>query len=115
MWLEEVRETLLARRRALLSKVAQVESDLRWLDENLEPEIEEEGQEANLARLLERLGEQEREEIEQIDRALTRIEAGDYGFCEACGERIPPARLRALPTAVLCVCCTEEREGRTRG
>jgi len=108
---EKVREKLLARRRALLSKVAQVESELRSLDENLEPEPEEEGQEANLARLLERLEERERREIEEIDRALTRIATGDYGLCESCGEWIQPARLEAMPTAVLCVRCAEEQEG----
>jgi RNA polymerase-binding transcription factor DksA len=43
--------------------------------------------------------------VEDIDRALARIEAGSYGVCERCGEAIPRERLRALPHASLCVKC----------
>ncbi|MBW3581074.1 MAG: TraR/DksA C4-type zinc finger protein [Actinobacteria bacterium] len=43
--------------------------------------------------------------VEEIDRALARIEQGTYGRCEKCGELIPRERLRALPHASLCVRC----------
>ena len=43
--------------------------------------------------------------VEDIDLALTRIDAGTYGVCEKCGEPIPRERLRALPSAALCVKC----------
>ena len=43
--------------------------------------------------------------IEEIDRALAKIEAGNYGNCEQCGRLIPEDRLRALPYAALCVAC----------
>jgi RNA polymerase-binding transcription factor DksA len=49
-------------------------------------------------------------------RALQRAEAklgdGTYGRCEACGEPIPPARLRALPEATHCVPCAEREAAR---
>ncbi len=41
----------------------------------------------------------------EIDRALSKIDAGTYGFCEQCGQPIPEARLQALPQAALCVAC----------
>jgi len=41
----------------------------------------------------------------EIDRALAKIEAGTYGYCEQCGDLIPEARLQALPYAALCVTC----------
>ena len=44
-------------------------------------------------------------EVEEIDHALVRIEAGTYGVCERCGQAIPRARLKALPQARLCVDC----------
>ena len=43
--------------------------------------------------------------VEEIDRALERIEAGTYGVCAKCGENIPKERLKALPWASLCVRC----------
>jgi DnaK suppressor protein len=43
--------------------------------------------------------------IEEIDRALLKIDAGTYGSCEQCGNDIPEARLEALPHAALCVAC----------
>lgn len=47
----------LVQRQALFEQVAQTEEELRWLGTNVEPEAAEEGQEANLARLLVRLDE----------------------------------------------------------
>ena len=43
--------------------------------------------------------------VEDIDRALAKIDAGTYGVCERCGQPIPKERLRALPYAALCVAC----------
>ncbi len=51
------------------------------------------------------LSAQARAAATEIDRALAKIESGTYGFCEQCGERIPDARLQALPQAALCVAC----------
>jgi DnaK suppressor protein len=43
--------------------------------------------------------------VVEIDAALSRVDAGTYGTCDACGKPIPPARLEALPEATLCVGC----------
>ena len=39
--------------------------------------------------------------VEEIDRALAKIENGTYGRCEQCGQPIPRPRLKALPYAAL--------------
>ncbi|HVO26866.1 MAG TPA: TraR/DksA family transcriptional regulator [Candidatus Margulisiibacteriota bacterium] len=108
--IDSMRQKLLERRAALFRTVAHVEDDLRWLDTNFEPEVEEEGQEENIARLLARLDDRGRAEIESIDAALGRIAAGDYGRCDACGSPIPAARLEAMPTATMCLSCAQRRE-----
>lgn len=107
---EEFGRTLLERRRHLLSQVAELEDDLRWLQTNVEPERVEEGQEQALAGVLERLDEHDRAEIDAIERALERIRDGRYGVCEACGVEIPLARLEAVPATALCQPCAEFRE-----
>ncbi|GAA3643648.1 hypothetical protein GCM10022200_29480 [Microbacterium awajiense] len=43
----------------------------------------------------------------EIDEAVARWDAGEYGRCEGCGRGIPSERLRARPTARRCVPCAE--------
>ncbi|MFB6615060.1 TraR/DksA family transcriptional regulator [Streptomyces sp. NPDC085524] len=45
------------------------------------------------------------EHLEELDRALERLEQGRYGQCEGCGETIPPERLEIRPAATTCVHC----------
>ena len=45
-----------------------------------------------------------------LDRALERIEKGDYGNCVGCGEEINPERLEAVPHARLCIACKSKEE-----
>lgn len=52
------------------------------------------------------LGQLEDIEIEilnEIDKALERIENGTYGLCEVCGAEIEENRLQAIPWTVLCI------------
>jgi RNA polymerase-binding transcription factor DksA len=48
---------------------------------------------------------QARAHLDEIDAALARVERGDYGVCESCGEPIAPARLEARPVARTCIRC----------
>ena len=50
--------------------------------------------------------------LTQIQRAVERIDAGTYGFCESCGKPIPKARLKAFPAATLDVNCKQREERR---
>jgi DnaK suppressor protein len=54
-----------------------------------------------------------RDLIDQVDRALSRIDEGTYGSCERCGRPIEAARLRALPRTLWCTDC-KRREERAR-
>jgi len=50
------------------------------------------------------------ETLNKINDALNRLDQGDYGYCFECGEEIAEKRLRALPFAVRCKDCEEQRE-----
>ena len=50
----------------------------------------------------------------RVDQALSRVESGDYGYCEDSGEPIGLKRLEAQPMARLSVAAQERRE-RARG
>jgi RNA polymerase-binding protein DksA len=53
-----------------------------------------------------------RQAVDEIDRALRRMDAGTYGSCERCGKKISVARLEALPFAALCIECKSREERR---
>jgi RNA polymerase-binding protein DksA len=50
--------------------------------------------------------------ISQVQRAIERLDAGTYGYCESCGKLIPKARLQAFPAATLDVACKQREERR---
>lgn len=49
------------------------------------------------------LSEHEEQELEEVDYALQKMQAGTYGICESCGRDIPYERLEAMPTARYCM------------
>jgi DnaK suppressor protein len=57
-----------------------------------------------------RLRDRDRKLIPKIQEALSRIEAGTFGLCEACGQPIAAARLWARPVTTLCIDCKREAE-----
>lgn len=57
-----------------------------------------------------RISMRQYKQIKEIEDALERIEHGEYGICEDCGEPIPEQRLRLFPAARLCVRCQEEAD-----
>jgi len=40
-----------------------------------------------------------RAQLDEVEHALAKFDAGTYGICEECGRPIPLARLRILPEA----------------
>ncbi|GGK16627.1 DnaK suppressor protein [Streptomyces camponoticapitis] len=52
---------------------------------------------------------QAQQQLLGVDQALERLERGDYGRCESCGEAIPDERLEVRPSARTCVRCAEAR------
>lgn len=52
----------------------------------------------------------EKEELADIEHALTKIEDGSYGICETCEQEIAKQRLQIQPYAKLCIKCREKFE-----
>jgi len=102
----------LQRRRAVILETARradAELDALRAAER-DPEFEEGAQTEHEAFTLSRLGETQRREIQQIDAAIARVDAGEYGVCRDCEQDIAPRRLAALPYALLCTECATRRE-----
>ena len=47
--------------------------------------------------------------LEDVDRALGKLDTDGYGICESCGTPIAEARLEAMPTARMCITCASKR------
>lgn len=52
--------------------------------------------------------------VREILEALHRLKAGEFGLCEECGMQIGLMRLRAQPTASVCIDCKKEIEAEER-
>ncbi len=48
--------------------------------------------------------------LKLIEEALKRLEKGEYGRCQECGEPISEGRLKIRPYAVFCVKCKTRHE-----
>ncbi|MEP4147643.1 MAG: TraR/DksA C4-type zinc finger protein [Halioglobus sp.] len=46
-------------------------------------------------------------QLQKIDNALRRIDAGDYGYCFKCGDEINVARLNIDPASTRCIGCMD--------
>ncbi len=64
-----------------------------------------------------RIRERERKLLAKIEEALERIEEGEFGICEGCGEAIGQKRLEARPVTTLCIDCktVQEQKERSQG
>ncbi len=108
---ETLRSELQRRRRLILETTRRAHAELDALrSAERDPEFEEGAQSEHEQYTLSRLTETQRREIAQIDAALARVEAGEYGVCRDCGQEIDPRRLDALPYALLCTECASHRE-----
>ena len=57
-----------------------------------------------------RIRDRERKLIFKIQEALQRLDNGEYGICEDCGEEIGIERLKARPVTTLCIDCKSSQE-----
>ncbi len=48
--------------------------------------------------------------LRRIDLALARVDSGEYGLCQSCGEPIHHKRLDFDPAALSCIACAEKAE-----
>jgi len=54
------------------------------------------------------LRDRSRAELDRVNAALRKIDAGTYGVCETCGSPIAPERLEAIPWVPTCIDCARK-------
>ena len=112
--LENIKKKLLGRKRQLWDEISDdIDEDVRDEHQVL-IQVAKDGGDRGLMALREStvfsLIKLKVEEIETIEEAMQRIEAGKYGRCRDCSRWIKPARLEVQPFAVRCRSCQEKQE-----
>ncbi len=98
--------TLLVNRRDALRKALAGDlSLLKALPEQTGGDVIDAALDAAQDEISSKLAEVESRELVQIDTAIERIGEGTYGQCDVCNNKIPLARLNALPYAMTCIDC----------
>jgi DnaK suppressor protein len=109
--MKSARDRLAAQRAQALQRLADLTHDFDAMvaasrDTNADDEHDPEGATIAFERSqVEALARQAEHHLEEIDAALTRVEAGTYGTCEVCGTPIGEERLEARPAARICIRC----------
>lgn len=105
--LAQVKQGLLARRRALLERHQRVEADLQRRGEPLVGDWSDRAIQLQNDEALQAIDEAAQDELGAIEEALQRLGRGLYGICKQCGGEIEPGRLQALH-AVSCASCARD-------
>lgn len=104
---DELRSRLNARREELAERVRRIGTDLHRREEPFSADFAEQVVEQENLDVLHSLEVEGKVELARVERALARLERGEYTLCSRCGEEIAPARLAALPYADTCIRCAD--------
>ncbi|MGI9292562.1 MAG: TraR/DksA family transcriptional regulator [Pseudomonadales bacterium] len=107
--LAAIREELQEKRAILADRVRRTAKHLYRREEPYSADFAEQAVEVGNNELVEYLDDEARAELVQIDKALLRMENGEYGTCTNCQGEINEARLRAIPFSLLCIDCAEKQ------
>ena len=97
----EIRKRLIKKRDEVF-EAHKLSDEARLILSEHDIEPEETAQKDAIADVLAALDEQAEKDIRDISRALARIELGEYGSCEVCGEGIEEERLETIPWTSVC-------------
>lgn len=106
---EFFRSMLLEEMKALLNEAGKTVNEMTTDASNFPDPTDRATQESDRNFEL-RIRDRERKLINKIKEALNRIETGEFGICEECGDEIGEARLKVRPVTTLCINCKLEAE-----
>ncbi|MBM4357703.1 MAG: TraR/DksA C4-type zinc finger protein [Deltaproteobacteria bacterium] len=108
--LKKFRTLLEEKRDEIVRRAQQTLSEDMALDSNELPDEMDLASTEYLQSFTFRLRGREKSFLSKIQKAIEKIDQGDFGNCEECGEEISLKRLEARPETSLCIRCKEEQE-----
>lgn len=108
--LESFKKRLEDRQRELRHNVSRTEQDGRAADMDSAQDIADRASSSYQKEFLFHQSSSERQTLQMVENALSRIREGSFGECISCGNEINPKRLEAVPWTRYCIECQEKLE-----
>jgi len=108
--LDYFRKRLESRQQDLRRMVTRTEQDGRAADEDTAQDIADRAASSYNKEFLFHQSNNDRQLLQMVENALSRIREGSFGECISCGKDINPKRLEAVPWTRHCIECQEKLE-----
>ncbi len=108
--LEAFKKRLEDRQRELRTNVSRNEQDGRTADLDTAQDIADRASSSYQKEFLFHQSSSERQLLQMVEAALSRIREGTFGECISCGNEINSKRLEAVPWTRYCIACQEKLE-----
>lgn len=107
--LEQFRSQLLDKREEILAEAGKTLSEMTDQTTNIPDPNDRATVESGRSFEL-RIRDRERKLLAKIEEAIARLDEGEYGVCDGCGEDIGIKRLEARPVTTFCIDCKTLQE-----
>jgi DnaK suppressor protein len=107
--LEQFRSQLLQKRDEILAEAGKTLSEMTDQTTNIPDPNDRATIESGRSFEL-RIRDRERKLLAKIEEAIGRLDEGEYGVCDGCGENIGIKRLEARPVTTFCIDCKTLQE-----
>ena len=108
--LEALKKRLETRQQELRRTVVRNEQDGRTADEDSAQDIADRAASSYTKEFLFSQSNNDRQLLQMVEAALSRIREGTFGECVSCGKEINSKRLEAVPWTRHCIECQEKLE-----
>jgi DnaK suppressor protein len=108
--LDAFKKRLETRQQELRRMVTRTEQDGRTVDEDSAQDIADRAASSYTKEFLFHQSNNDRQLLQMVENALSRIREGTFGECISCGKDINPKRLDAVPWTRHCIECQEKLE-----
>jgi DnaK suppressor protein len=108
--LDYFRKRLESRQQDLRRMVSRTQQDGRAADEDTAQDIADRAASSYNKEFLFHQSNNDRQLLQMVEGALSRIREGSFGECISCGKDINPKRLEAVPWTRHCIECQEKLE-----
>jgi DnaK suppressor protein len=108
--LDSFKKRLETRQQELRRMVSRTEQDGRTVDEDSAQDIADRAASSYTKEFLFHQSNNDRQLLQMVENALSRIREGTFGECISCGKEINAKRLEAVPWTRHCIECQEKLE-----
>ena len=104
---DAIKKQLIATRSELEARLERTHKHIFHKDAPVSANFHEQVVEGGNDQIVQALEVEAQHELRLINRALQRLENGDYEKCSRCGEPVGTQRLQAIPYTEHCISCAE--------